>query len=179
MCELQKVKNILITGKPGVGKTTLVKELIHHLKIEAGGFYTEEIRKRGERQGFKIVTLEGREGVLAFKGSSSPFRVGSYGVNLKDLEEIGVGALLKAVNKGMLVVIDEIGKMELFSFKFKEAVLAAFESSNKVLATVKLIPDRFTEKLFSYPETLIFELKPGGKEDLKKEIAFHWVEVFK
>ena len=68
-------KNILFTGRPGVGKTTVIMKLISGLE-GVGGFYTEEIRQRKERKGFRIVTLRGKKGILAHKALKSPYRVG-------------------------------------------------------------------------------------------------------
>ncbi len=51
---------ILLTGPPGVGKTTAVKAVVTLLGGRAGGFYTRELRHRGSRTGFEIVTLDGR-----------------------------------------------------------------------------------------------------------------------
>lgn len=77
MCMTPHKTNILITGKPRTGKTTLVKRLVESLRrVRAGGFYTEEITRNNIRQGFKIVTLDGKEGILAKKGMPSPFPVG-------------------------------------------------------------------------------------------------------
>lgn len=164
------VKNIFITGIPGCGKTTLIKEILEELKIEAGGFFTQEIRERGERKGFKIITLDGKEGILAHQNINSKFRVSKYGVNLKDLEEIAVPSILKAIDEGKIVVIDEIGKAELFSEKFKEAVFKALNSKNKVLGTIKISRDFFTEKIRKREDTKIFYLKREEKDKIKEEI---------
>jgi len=164
------VKNIFITGIPGCGKTTLIKEILEELKIEAGGFFTQEIRERGERKGFKIITLDGKEGILAHQNINSKFRVSKYGVNLKDLEEIAVPSILKAIDEGKIVVIDEIGKAELFSEKFKEAVFKALNSKNKVLGTIKISKDFFTEKIRKREDTKIFYLKREEKDKIKEEI---------
>jgi hypothetical protein len=77
------------------------------------GFFTREIREKGRRTGFMIVTLEGREGVLAHEKIKGPVRVGKYGVNLDDLDRIAVPAMVPS-NPGQIVVIDEIGKMNAF-----------------------------------------------------------------
>ena len=132
------IKNIFVTGKPGCGKTTLIIDVLKDLDLDAGGFYTEEIREEGKRVGFKIKTLNKKEGVLAHIKFKSKYQVGKYKVNLKDLEEIGVSALEKAVKEKKVVLIDEIGKMELFSEKFKRVVLKALNSENKVLGTIML-----------------------------------------
>ena len=105
------IKNIFITGKPGCGKTTLIKEISKELKPKIFGFYTEEIREKEKRVGFKIKTLDKKEGILAHIKFKSKYQVGKYKVNLKDLEEIGVSALEKAIKEKKIVLIDEIGKM--------------------------------------------------------------------
>lgn len=165
-----KIKNIFITGLSGCGKTTLLKEIIKEKKLYAGGFYTTEIRKNGQRIGFEIITLPGKRGTLAHQDFQSKFRVSKYKVNLKDLEEIGVKEIEGAIKNKDYVIIDEIGKMELFSGKFKEVVLDALKSSKKVLGTIKLTFDEFTEKIKNRPETKIFNLTRENKEEMKKEI---------
>ncbi|MBE0447996.1 MAG: NTPase [Actinobacteria bacterium] len=162
-----KAKNIFITGKPGTGKTTLIRKLIDEFTLDAGGFFTQEVREAGERVGFDILTLDGRRGMLARKGMKSNLRVGRYGVSLKDLEEIAVDSIKKALWKNKIVIIDEIGKMELFSEKFKEAVLRALDSEKIVLGTIKLAPDPFTDMIRQRSDTIIFELTPENREEVK------------
>lgn len=164
------MKNILITGKPACGKTTLIKKVIDELKLNAGGFYTLEIRRGGKREGFKIVTLDGKEGILAHVNIDSKYRVSKYGVDLKSLEEIGVKSILNAIKEKEVIVIDEIGKMELFSKKFKEAVLYALDSNKKLLATIMLKPNPFADKIKKRKDTKIFYLTKENREKVKEEI---------
>jgi len=120
---------ILLTGGPGIGKTTIIKKWISEIYKEAGGFYTEEIREKGKRIGFKIKTINGKEGILSKIGSGK-HNVGKYTVNIDIFEEIGVKALEDALkNKEVkYIVIDEIGKMELFSEKFKMEKNSSFQT---------------------------------------------------
>lgn len=167
-----ETKNIFITGPPGSGKTTLIKEISKELKfkIEIRGFFTEEIRKKGKRVGFKIVTLGGKEGILAKKGLKSKYYVLKYGVNLKDLEEIGVKEIEEALKRDCLLIIDEIGKMELCSEKFKETILRALDSKNKILGTILFKPHYFCDKIKQRKDTKIFDLSIQSPEEIKKEI---------
>ena len=105
----------LLTGSPGAGKTSIIREAIAAIRASAGGFYTQEIRAGGTRQGFKIITLEGKDAVLSHVSFSSPHRVSKYGVDIETLDRIGVTALSQAIENNDVIVIDEIGKMELFS----------------------------------------------------------------
>jgi len=164
------IKNILLTGLPGCGKTTLIKEIIKEKKLKAGGFYTQEIRENNQRVGFEIVTLSGKKGILAHQNFESKFKVGKYKVNLKDLEEIAVKEIEEAIKNKDYIIIDEIGKIEMFSEKFKEIVLKALESPKKVLATIKLIDDGFTKRIKKDRETKVFYLSKENKEEIKREI---------
>ncbi len=92
------MKNIFITGLLGCGKTTLIMEILKELKLDAGGFYTSEIREGGIRKGFKMTTLDVREGTLAYVNIKSPYKISKYKVNLKDIEEI------KAARKRMYTI---------------------------------------------------------------------------
>lgn len=133
---------IFLTGKPGIGKTTVVKKLVSLLKDKAIGFWTEEFRdiETNKRQGFKVITTEGKTATLASKSLNSPFRVGSYGVNIKDFEEIVIPLLETAIKKrDRIILIDEIGKMELFSDNFIDLVKKiAFNDVYRVLATIPM-----------------------------------------
>jgi nucleoside-triphosphatase len=167
------MEKIFICGKPGCGKTTLIKEILAELKIKAKGFFTEEIRKgRGERIGFKIVTLSGKEGILAEKRIKSPFRVSKYGVILRDLEEIGIKEMEDGLKGDFLIVADEVGKIEIFSQKFREAILKVLDSKNKVLGTIMLKPNPFCDKIKERKDTKIFYLSRESKEKIKKEILW-------
>jgi nucleoside-triphosphatase len=131
----------LITGRPGMGKTSIIKQVIAGSHVRAGGFYTEEIRAGGTRLGFRLVTLGGREAVLAHVDISKRFRVGKYGVDTTALEKVGIPALLEAAGRDSLVVVDEIGKMELLSLAFREAVTTIIDGNKRMLGTIMLRPD--------------------------------------
>jgi len=164
-------KNILLTGRPGVGKTTLIKKVLRKLSLNVGGFHTGEIRERGVRVGFELITLSGRRGILAHKNIRSPHRVGKYGVNLKDLDELGVVELWRAIQEEELVVIDEIGKMELFSDRFKKAVMAALDSEKPVLGTIMQKSSPFADSIKRRPDVEVIEVTEGNREELVNVIA--------
>jgi len=170
------IKNILITGNPGCGKTTLIKEILKELKIPARGFITEEIRKNARRTGFKIITLDGKEGILAKEGIRSPYQVSKYGVILKYLEEIGVNEIEEGLKDDSLIVVDEIGKMELFSQKFREAILKALDSKNRILGTIMLKPNPFCDKIKARMDTKIFYLTRENFLEVKGEIAKFFIK---
>jgi len=142
----------LITGRPGTGKTSLIKQAVADMGDKAGGFYTEEIRSQGIRKGFRLVTLDGQSAILAHVDIHSPYRVSRYGVDIDSLDRVGVSALLKAAEQCNLVVVDEIGKMELFSANFREAVLKLIDSGKRVLGTIMLKPDPWADAIKHRPE---------------------------
>ncbi|CAH1373775.1 unnamed protein product [Tenebrio molitor] len=136
------MKNIILQGLPGIGKTTLTKKIANKLKdmaVEVTGFYTEELRdKNNYRLGFDVVTLDNHRGILARKSveSESKYKVGSYNVHLEEFEKI---ALPIFDNVKSIVIIDEIGKMELFSKEFERKVQNVIDDLNiTVVATVPL-----------------------------------------
>jgi nucleoside-triphosphatase THEP1 len=158
-------KTILLTGRPRVGKTTIIKEVVKRLPGRAGGFYTEEIKEHGHRQGFRIVTLDGQEeGILAHVNVKSRYRVSKYGVDLVSLERVGVTAVQHAIVVSDYVVIDEIGKMELFSAAFKEAVLAAVESDKLVLGTIMLRPHPWADAVKAHPQVTLIKITEANRD---------------
>ena len=161
---MSKIK-LLISGSPGCGKTTLIKEFIAETKLRASGFYTQEIRG-ARREGFKLITLDGREGVLAHIGIDYGPKVGRYGVNLRDLNSIGVDSLEKALGRADLLVVDEIGKMELLSPQFREAVVKCLDSPKPLLGTIYGGAHPFVQMVRSRPEVEILRMKRGKRWEI-------------
>jgi nucleoside-triphosphatase len=127
---------IAITGSPGVGKSTLVARTLDLCKGTAGGVLAREVRGEGRRLGFELLDLSsGRKGILAWETGEGP-RLGRYRVNLKDLEEIGARAVENSLGCD-LIVVDEVGPMELFSEKFVDAVRRAICSPKPMLVVLK------------------------------------------
>ncbi len=160
----------LLTGMPGTGKTSLIKQAIDPVMNRAGGFYTEEIRVQGNRQGFRIVTLDGKSAQLAHTSIRSPYRVSKYGVDIEGLDTVGVSALQQAAHQCDLVIVDEIGKMELFSDRFKAAVLEIIQSGKKVLGTIMLKPDPWADKIKQLTQVHLISVTRNNHPQVLEEI---------
>ncbi len=165
------IRKLLLTGRPGCGKTTLIKRVVNKLALPASGFYTEEIRERGERVGFKIITLESKEAVFARVDFKTPERLGKYGLDLSALETIAVAALRAAVRARQLVVIDEIGPMELRSALFREAVNEALDSAAPILGTITARSFPFTDAIKKRPDVTMIEVRPNNRDQLVTELS--------
>lgn len=162
---------LLVTGPPGCGKTTLIRNAVAELGVPAAGFYTEEIRSAGRREGFALVTMDGRRTTLASVRIRSPHRVSRYGVDVEALEAVGVAALEATGAAAELVVIDEIGKMELFSSRFREAVLRALDGGRPVLASIMLSSHPFADALKARPDVRLIHLTPETRERALGEVV--------
>jgi nucleoside-triphosphatase THEP1 len=137
-------KKILITGLPRSGKSTLISKLIQYYTDEKSyiiyGFLTPEVRKNKKRIGFNIVDIYSKKIYqLARVGDfKSKYRVGKYCVFIDKFNkylEVLKNIELKAVD---LIIIDEIGKMELFSKKFQTLIKRLFLSNISIIATIGL-----------------------------------------
>ena len=164
-------QKVLLTGRPGCGKTTLVKRVVKNLSQRAAGFYTEEIRDGGIRVGFRLVTLAGDEGVLAHIDFKTSERVGKYGLDLSALEAVGVNAIREAVRAQRPIAIDEIGPMEIRSLVFREAVNDALDSELPVLATIFSRPLPFTEGIKSRPDVVLIEISLNNRDRLVSQLS--------
>jgi len=168
--ETRQSVNVLLTGRPGIGKTTLIKRLIEATPLSKGGFYTEEVREQGQRVGFSLTTLDGKRSLLAHIKIKSPYRVGRYGVDIDTFETIGVESIRKAISTNELIIIDEIGRMELFSNKFREVVVQALKTG-RVLATIKKGRGYFIDKIKSRRDVKVLEVNIENRETLSSNLA--------
>jgi nucleoside-triphosphatase len=162
---------VLLTGRPGCGKTTLIKRVVDELALPAGGFYTEEIREAGTRVGFRLITLDGNEAVFAHVDLKTPERLGKYGLDLCALESVGVEALRRAVRGRHLVVIDEIGPMEIRSAIFCEVVNEALDSGAPILGTITVRSFPFTNAIKKRHDITLIEVRPNNREQLVLELS--------
>lgn len=162
--------NVLLTGKPGVGKTTVIEALVRHFAHQVGGFMTGEIRERGTRKGFSVAAIEGESAIMAHVECRSPIRVGKYGVDVPAFERIALPAVHGALRGKRIVVIDEIGKMELASRKFCEAVREALDSDRIVIATVMQRPHPFADEIKARPDVELIEITMQSREGLANRI---------
>ena len=160
---------IAITGNPGSGKSTVCSNVLKRLICTYGGMTSADIREKGERLGFEIRDIAtGKQGILAQKQGSGP-RVGSYHVNLDDLNSIGVAAIRNAVSSD-LVVVDEIAPMELRSLEFIKSVEEVLDSDKNMLVVLHQrsshrVAERIRREFESYTVTL------ENRENLVSEIA--------
>jgi len=160
-------KAVLLTGKPGIGKTTALKSLVNTIGLnQCGGFYTEEMRQKGQRIGFQIVTLGGKTSVFAHSDWDTPYRVGRYHVNCRILDSLGVQSLIQAISTKKFVIIDEIGPMELFSENFKQAVLEVLDSNKTLLGTIIQRPFPWANDIKNRPGVQVFPLTLDNRVEM-------------
>ena len=160
----------LITGKPGVGKTTLVQKIIKQMgSVNMAGFYTSEIRSTGSRLGFELLGLNGGCRTLAHVDIDSRHRVGKYGVDTLGFEEFLEN--LDLLNQGVeLMVIDEIGKMVLFSSCFRNLVCDALNADKQVLATIELKGNDFIREIKKRLDIQLLEVTHANRDRLPEAI---------
>lgn len=162
-------RTILLTGRPGVGKTTVIRRLASLLADHAiAGFDTQEIRKGGRRLGFQAATFSGAECVLASVDLRGPHRVGRYGVDLPAFEQLVLPELARPCD---VMLIDEIGKMECFSARFVDAVRTLLDAATPVVATVAAGGGGFIAEVKARPDVEIWQVTRENREEMPRQLA--------
>jgi nucleoside-triphosphatase len=163
-------KKILITGLPGVGKTTLILKLAKNLKnLQPVGFCTEEIREAGVRRGFELQSFDGQKGLLSHVDAKSRCRVGKYGVDVPGFEQFLSFVPFNAP-KTKLIIIDEIGKMECLSPKFRKLMAEILDSDKLLIATIALRGSGFIAEIKARPDVELLEITEKNRNNLVVEI---------
>lgn len=165
-------QTLLLAGRPGIGKTTVIKNVVRAVGEDAGGFYTEEIRSPRGRQGFRLISLDGHQTTLAhvrLRDQGYP-RVGRYGVDVAALDRIGVTALEQALVRRRIVIIDEIGKMELLSEAFRAAVMEAIAGAMPVVATIMARPHPWIDPLKARTNVTLWTVTVKNRDKMPSEV---------
>ncbi|HET6748427.1 MAG TPA: nucleoside-triphosphatase [Actinomycetes bacterium] len=166
---------LLLEGRPGIGKTTVARRLLALLRdagIPLGGFVTDEIRRGGHREGFAVQTVAGQRGVLAHVELPGPPRVGRYGVDLPAFERVALPAMAAPQPVGVVVVVvDELGRMELASAAFRDAMSDLLDREVAVVATVHVHRHPFTDALKRRPDLRVIPVTERSRDALPERLA--------
>jgi nucleoside-triphosphatase len=173
---------LLLEGRPGIGKTTVARRLLALLRdagIPTGGFVTDEIRRGGHREGFAVQTVAGQRGVLAHVELPGPPRVGRYGVDLPAFERVALPAMAapQPVGVVVVVVVDELGRMELASAAFRDAMSDLLDREVAVVATVHVHRHPFTDALKRRPDLRVIRVTERSRDALPERLAAELVAV--
>lgn len=168
-------RHVFLTGRPGVGKTSVLLRIVKALKdqgLRVGGMISQEARTGATRVDFRLIDLTSeREGWLAHIQQQSGPSVGKYRVNLLDLQSIGVTAILRALHASDVVVIDEVGPMELYSSAFKDAVTRAMQSTKIFIGILHYrAHDLLISTIKTAQKTHIVEVTSANRQRLHETI---------
>ena len=163
-------KNILVSGLPGIGKTTLIRNLIEKIPLlQPRGFYTEEIRYGEQRKGFQAVSLGGEKLILAHVLLQSSYNIGKYKVDVKGFDEF-LDTIDFLSDMKRPVIIDEIGKMECLSPKFIRIVNELLDSEIKVIATIAHTDGGIKGRIKKRDDVLLYKMNLDNRDTILGDI---------
>jgi len=174
------VNNVfLLTGKPRMGKTTMIKKLIHEIGSDrCGGFYTEDIRESNDRIGFRCVTLEGESLEFANVNSTSSVRVGRYGIDIESFENFAVKSITSSLQSKKITVIDEIGFMQMLSSSFQELIHGIIaEDRYIILGTIPLDSHPAIDPIKKRKGIKLIDLNEDNRDVIQEVIVSEILEV--
>jgi nucleoside-triphosphatase THEP1 len=172
---------ILLTGEPGIGKSTVIKHISDLASNISAGFYTREVSKNKKRIGFEIVTLDKESALLATKEHHIEFVnqvvFGDYRINLDAMEKVAVPTLKKAISNGKIIIIDEIGPMEIFSKSFCQTLIKILDDNTiTVVGTIVKRSYEFADWVRKHPRVTTIEVSLKNRDNLASEIYSEIVE---
>jgi nucleoside-triphosphatase len=162
---------LFLTGNPGVGKTTVIRAVAKRLEeVTCAGFYTEEKRQRGQRIGFRVITLDGDDATLASLGGQQP-TVSKYSIQVEEFEKLVLPELDTATTAADLYIIDEIGKMELLSGPFRSRIIELLAQPTNVLATIAKRGNGFIAQIKRRSDVEMIEVTRKNRDELPEELS--------
>lgn len=163
--------NLLLTGAAGVGKTTVIRAVAGTLaKQSLAGFYTQEMRERGGRKGFRLIGFGGEQGVIAHLDFPHTHRVGKYGVDVAIIDRLAAAAL-RPVDPRAVYLVDEIGKMECLSVRFVEATRLLLDKRRPVVATIARKGGGFIAEVKARPDVLLWEISRANRDSMPERVV--------
>ena len=166
------MKHLLIVGRPGVGKTTLMKRLTQALQGRPiDGFLTEELREGEYRLGFWLSSLDGRQVLLAHRQFEGGVRVGPYRVNVAVLDEVAVSIVRRGMRHAFVLFLDELGKMALCSQSLQQAVREAFDRGPCIIATAGTAPLPLVTSLKQRKDIELIPLSMSNRAAVEEELV--------
>jgi nucleoside-triphosphatase len=162
---------LLLTGVPGVGKTTVLCRAAQSLAgRRLAGFYTEEIRSGRDRRGFRLRGFDGSESVIAHVDFPGRRRVSRYGVDVAAIDQ-AAAMQLKPRAGVELYLVDEIGKMECLSAEFVAAMRALLDSGKIVIATVARKGGGFIGEVKQRHDAELWEITHANRDALPARVV--------
>jgi nucleoside-triphosphatase len=156
---------------PGVGKTTVIRTVADMLAAQSlAGFYTEEIRERGERKGFRLVGFGGERGVIAHLDLPHTHRVGKYGVDVAIIDRLAVETL-RPDEKHDVYLVDEIGKMECLSARFVKAMRVLMDTGRFMVATISRKGGGFIVEVKARPDVVLWEVTQANRDTMPERVV--------
>ena len=172
------VPRLLVTGIPGAGKTSVTGLVVDRIRLAGvivDGFVTREMRVTGRRVGFEVEALSGSQAIIAHVAWSTSVRVGRYGVGVGAFEDVALPAVRRALEAGGVVVLDELGLMELASERFVELVGEVFEATVPVLATVHQRAHPVTDAIKARPDVELVRVTAENRDELPEVLSERFI----
>ncbi len=165
------IKNLLLTGAPGTGKTSLIRKLSEIFKeFNPTGFYTAEVVEDGAKSGILVFNLQGDGRVLAGTNLKSRYVVGRYRIDMKSFENL-LDDVFSPEKKTSLYFVDGIDKVECQSRKFSKLIIELLNSDKPVVASIADKGTGIISEIKKRDDVKLLDITTDNRELRLKEIT--------
>ena len=161
------MRHILIVGRNGVGKSTLIRSLLEIVNIPVYGVITKKEPPRTDGYAPVFIHLYGEERTYSDDNCIGICREGSSIAYPEVFDRFSMK--MQFPNEGV-IVLDELGFMESRAERFTGAVLRILDKAPFVIAAVRDKDTPFLNAVRNHPCADVYHIDELNRDELRENL---------